>query len=150
MIEKQNTNGNKKAEATRTAANRAIATQSNIDVTVSTGAVQNGHGEVDMELGYHYICSEVLRDMSIPAQALKLYVLLLRMSDIRNGETPQIYIRELANKYGRSERTTQKWLAYLIDRGLVECIPHSRDCNSFVIVHSRDRKLYAEDEGQVR
>ena len=45
MIEKQNTNGNTKAEATRTAANRAIATQSNANIStsfsVSTGALQN-------------------------------------------------------------------------------------------------------------
>ena len=46
MLEKQSTNGNTKAEAVRTATNRAIATQSNANIFtsifMSTGLMQKG------------------------------------------------------------------------------------------------------------
>ena len=72
-----------------------------------------------MAVTYHKFYSEVTSDMSIPAPALKLYTLLLDMSNIQTGETLPIYICQIAKKLNHSERTVQTWLAELIERGLL-------------------------------
>ncbi|MBQ4470567.1 MAG: hypothetical protein II917_10585 [Synergistaceae bacterium] len=51
------------------------ATQSNVeDITVSTGAVQDGQGDVIMGHPYHNICDEVMKDVvTLPAPAFMIY-----------------------------------------------------------------------------
>lgn len=103
------------------------------------------------------ITDVVTRNVPLHGTALKLYMILLNMSDIQTGATPPIYIYQLAEKLGRTERTVQKWLAKLIEAGLIERVsrkheihPGWNDSSYFVITHIRDKNCCAENEGEVR
>ena len=102
-----------------------------------------------MAIEYHSLYDVISQDMKLPAPALRLYLLMLSLSNINNGEVLPIYVRDIAAKYERKERTTQKWLAVLVREGLVDRIFHKHKCNdkwndrSSFIVHGKDAKRYA-------
>ena len=157
MKDKQSTNSNTKARtvrATKTAAtNKDFRDfQPHTDIFVSTGLMQNRPSDIAMESDFHYLPDVVARDTSLPAPALKLYILLLDMSDINTGETPPIYISQLSQKLSRCHRTIQRNIAILIEKGYIERvfrknkdIPKRNEASYFIITHVRD-----ENKGQVR
>ena len=141
MKQTPNTKSNTEARATkttRTTITTAIATQSSTD-------------------NYHNLPDVVARDVTLPAPALRLYAILLSMSDIQTGETAPIYIHQLAEKFNRCERTMQKWLAELINRGFIERVFRKDKDNLkhnlssyFIITHVRDANCCGKDKGKVR
>ena len=107
-------------------------------------------GEIVMAITHHSLSFEVSGDMTIPAPAWKLYVLLLHISNIKTGETFPIYIQELADKLKRTKRTVQLWLKVLIDRGLVIRVlrkskhnPRWNQSSYFIITHTQKQNRCA-------
>ena len=101
MKDKRSTNSNTKARTVR--ATKTAATNKDFrDFQPSTGifvpacAMQNRPSDIAMESDFHYLPDVVARDMSLPAPALKLYILLLDMSDIQTGETLPQFQQEIS------------------------------------------------------
>ena len=162
MKDKQSTNSNTKTRtvrATKTAAtNKDFRDfQPSTDIIVSTGLMQNRPSEITMENDFRYLPDVVARDTSLTAPAARLYMYLLSMSDIQTGETPPIYIAQLAEMFNRTKRTIQRNLAILIEKGYIErvfcknkAIPKQNEASYFIITHVRDANSCAENKGQVR
>ena len=162
MKDKQSTNSNTKTRtvrATKTAAtNKDFRDfQPSTDIFVPACAMQNRPSDIAMESDFHYLPDVVAQDTSITAPALKLYILLLDVSDIQTGETPPIYIAQLSQKLSRCHRTIQRNLAILIEKGYIErvfcknkAIPKQNEASYFIITHVRDANSCAENKGQVR
>ena len=154
MSDKQTNNSNTRTKATSTT-NRDL--HNHTDIFVSSSAMQNRPSEITMESDFHYFPDVVASNTSIPAPALKLYVFLLNMSDINTGETPPIYVAQLAEQFHRHKRTVQQWLKELVDLGLIIRVfrknkdnPKQNEASYFIITHVRDANSCAKNKGQVR
>ncbi len=155
-LHKQGTN--KEVKEARTATTYRT-TQSAAGKLASVSAMQNGQ-DMAMAVTYHRFYDEALDGLlSISEPAVKLYMFLLRMSDFQAGETPPIYIGQIAEKMNRSRRAVQLWLAELIKRGLVERVFRKNKYNSswndssyFIITHVRDANRHDENKnnGEVK
>lgn len=102
-----------------------------------------------MAITYHALQDNIARDMTIPRPAKELYLLLLSLSNINSGVVLPILVGKISEMYHRSVRTTQRWLAYLHEIGLVERIFCKNKANprwnnaSYFIVHGTDAERYA-------
>ena len=57
-----------------------------------------------MAITFYKLDAAVATDRELPGPALRLYVLMLSLADIKTRRVA-IYIRDIAEKYKRSERT---------------------------------------------
>ena len=78
-----------------------------------------------MAITFYKLDAAVATDREIAGPALRLYVLMLSLANI-NTRKVSIYIRDLAIKYRRSERTVQRWLRILCLWGLIHREDHKR------------------------
>ena len=78
-----------------------------------------------MAITFYKLDAAVATDRELPGPALRLYVLMLSLADIKTRRVA-IYIRDIAEKYKRSERTVQRWLSHLCRWGLIQREDHRR------------------------
>ena len=102
-----------------------------------------------MAITFRILDEAVAADRSLPGPALRLYILMLSLVNIKTREG-SLYISQIAKEYNRSERTVQRWLAFLAGENLIErhfrksrSNPRWNEKSTFV-VRGNDAKRYAD------
>ena len=102
-----------------------------------------------MAITFRILDEAVAADRNLPGPALRLYILMLNLVNVKTREGA-LYISQIAKEYNRSERTVQRWLAFLASENLIErhfrksrSNPRWNEKSTFV-VRGNDAKRYAD------
>ena len=102
-----------------------------------------------MAITFRILDEAVAADRNLPGPALRLYILMLNLVNVKTREGA-LYISQIAKEYNRSERTVQRWLAFLANENLIErhfrksrSNPRWNEKSTFV-VRGNDAKRYAD------